>query len=213
MPLNTYLKGKHTHTHTQTQRTQTLIIPIHFRKQFGSSYFIPSKSQNLFFLMFTHFWETERQSTRGERQREGDTETKAGSKPQAVSTEPKVGLEPTDGEIMTWAEVRRPTDWATQAPLKVRMFTIACKALHSASPLPLTSFPHQHHLAPATWLSFWPEMLLFRHQLAQLSHFKSAQVSFSPRDLWPSYLTLHPLSFAFPCPILLLLLPIAFITF
>ena len=32
---------------------------------------------------------------------EGDTESEAGSRLQAVSTEPDVGLELTDGEIMT----------------------------------------------------------------------------------------------------------------
>ena len=52
-------------------------------------------------------------------EREGDTESKAGSRlqPQAVSTEPDVGLEPMNREIMTWAEVGYLTDWATQVPL------------------------------------------------------------------------------------------------
>ena len=49
-------------------------------------------------------------------EREGDTESEAGSRLWAVSTEPDMGLEPTDREIMTWAEVGRLTDWATQAP-------------------------------------------------------------------------------------------------
>ena len=48
--------------------------------------------------------------------REGETESKAGSRLWAVSTEPDVGLELTECEIMTWAEVGRVTDWATQAP-------------------------------------------------------------------------------------------------
>ena len=51
-------------------------------------------------------------------EREGDTESKAGSRLWTVSTEPNVGLELTNGEIVTWAEVWRLTDWATQAPLK-----------------------------------------------------------------------------------------------
>ena len=54
--------------------------------------------------------------TRGGAEREGDTESKAGSRLQAVSTEPDAGLELTDREIVTWAEVGRPTDRATQAP-------------------------------------------------------------------------------------------------
>ena len=49
-------------------------------------------------------------------QREGDTESKAGSRPWAVSTEPDAGLKLTNSEIMTRAEVGRSTDWATQAP-------------------------------------------------------------------------------------------------
>ena len=49
-------------------------------------------------------------------EREGDTESKAGSRLWAVRTEPKVGLEPTNSEIMTWAKVECLTDWATQVP-------------------------------------------------------------------------------------------------
>ena len=48
---------------------------------------------------------------------EGDTQSEAGSRLWAISTEPNVGLELTDREIITWAEVGRLTDWATQAPL------------------------------------------------------------------------------------------------
>ena len=43
-------------------------------------------------------------------QRAGDTEPEAGARLRAVSTEPDAGLEPTDREIMTGAEVRRFTD-------------------------------------------------------------------------------------------------------
>ena len=43
-------------------------------------------------------------------EREGDTESKAGPRLRAVSTESDVGLEPTNREIMTWAEVGRLTD-------------------------------------------------------------------------------------------------------
>ena len=68
--------------------------------------------------MFIYFWERERQSVSWEgTDREGDIESKAGSRLWAVSTEPDVGLELTNGEIMTWAEVGRLTDGATQAPL------------------------------------------------------------------------------------------------
>ena len=49
---------------------------------------------------------------------EGDTESEAGSRLWAVSTEPDAGLELTDREIMTWAEVGHPNGWATHVPLR-----------------------------------------------------------------------------------------------
>ena len=61
----------------------------------------------------------------GGSEREGDTESETGSRLWAVSTEPDAGLELTDGEIMTWAEVGRLTDWATQAPLILLVFNDA----------------------------------------------------------------------------------------
>ena len=39
--------------------------------------------------------------SRGEAEREGDTESEAGSRLRAVSTEPDAGLEPIDHEITT----------------------------------------------------------------------------------------------------------------
>ena len=50
-------------------------------------------------------------------EREWGTESEAGSRLWAISTEPDVGLELTDGEIMNWAKVRYLTDSATRAPL------------------------------------------------------------------------------------------------
>ena len=47
---------------------------------------------------------------RGGAEREGDTESEAGSRLQAVSIEPDAGLELTDREFMTLAEVGRLTD-------------------------------------------------------------------------------------------------------
>ena len=67
--------------------------------------------------MFIYFWEREWDKVwGGEGQREGDTESEAGSGLWAVITEPDAGLELMDHKIMTWAEVGRPTDWATRAP-------------------------------------------------------------------------------------------------
>ena len=63
-------------------------------------------------------FDRERQSmSGGGAEREGDTESQAGSRIWAVSTEPYTGVELTDHEIMTWAEAGRSTNWATQTPL------------------------------------------------------------------------------------------------
>ena len=48
---------------------------------------------------------------------EGSTESEAGSRLWNVSTKPKLGLEPTNREIMTWGKVGLLTDRATQAYL------------------------------------------------------------------------------------------------
>ena len=64
--------------------------------------------------MFIHFLERESSSSRGA-EREKDTETEAVSRFWALSTEPNGGLELPNCEIMTWAKVRRLTNWATQA--------------------------------------------------------------------------------------------------
>ena len=78
----------------------------------------------------------------GGSQREGDTESETGSRLWAVSTEPDAGLKPTDREIMTWAEVRRLTDWATQVPQYWVLLTGAdAGLLHT-----VLSFPHTESL-------------------------------------------------------------------
>ena len=71
----------------------------------------------LLFLTFIYFWDRERQSMNGGgSERDGDTESETGSRLWAVSTEPDAGLKLTYREIVTWAEVGRLTDWATQVP-------------------------------------------------------------------------------------------------
>ena len=73
--------------------------------------------------MCIYFWDRERQSMSGGGvEREGDTESEAGSRLWAVSTEPDAGLQLTNHEIMTWAEVGCSTDWATKAPLDVQFY-------------------------------------------------------------------------------------------
>ena len=71
----------------------------------------------LFIYLYLFLRDRERQSlSGGGAGREGDAESEAGSRLRAVSTEPRMGLKLTKREIMTWAEVGRLTDWATQAP-------------------------------------------------------------------------------------------------
>ena len=68
--------------------------------------------------MFIYLWEWEKQSmSRGGAERQGDTESKAGSRLRAVSTEPDEGLKPMSCEIVTWGKVGCLTNWATQLPL------------------------------------------------------------------------------------------------
>ena len=73
----------------------------------------------LFFSLFKclFIFERQRQSVRGGGvEREGDTESEAGSRLWAISTEPDMSLEPINCEVMTWAEVRCLTNWDTQVP-------------------------------------------------------------------------------------------------
>ena len=67
-------------------------------------------------VMFICFWRRERVWV-GEGQGERETESEAGSRLWAVSTEPDAGLELTNREIMTWAKVGHSTDGATEGPL------------------------------------------------------------------------------------------------
>ena len=70
----------------------------------------------LFFLIFFSLYLFLREKDRvraGEEQRERETQNPK----QAPGSKLSARLEPTNREIMTWAEVGRLTDWATQAPL------------------------------------------------------------------------------------------------
>ena len=72
---------------------------------------------SFFFHVFYLFLGQRESMNGGGAEREGDTESEAGSRLWTVSTEPDAGLELMNREIMTWAEVRCLTDWATQVPL------------------------------------------------------------------------------------------------
>ena len=66
----------------------------------------------MFIYVFIYLFlrERERQSmSRGSGKRDGDTKSEAGSRLQAVSTEPNARLELRNCEVMTWAKVGHPT--------------------------------------------------------------------------------------------------------
>ena len=94
--------------------------------------------------MFIYFWERQRQNVSGlGAEREGDTETEAGSRLWAVSTEPNAGLKLTDRKIMTWAEVGCLTDWATQVPRMGLIFNMVSKG-----------WKEPNHVENASWNSY-----------------------------------------------------------
>ena len=68
--------------------------------------------------MFIFLGERQSMSRGGAEVGAGGTQNLACHRFWAVSTESDVGLELTNHEIMTWADVGRLTAWATQAPHK-----------------------------------------------------------------------------------------------
>ena len=97
-----------------------------------------SDNRYIFKTIFIYFWERWSMSG-GRAEREGDTESETGFRLWAVSTEPGAGLQPTNHEIMTWAEVGRSTDWATQAS---HWFKILCKKCTPLMPKPGANCSH-----------------------------------------------------------------------
>ena len=57
--------------------------------------------EHFFFFLIYLFLRGRDSVSRGGAEREGDTESEAGSRLQAVSTEPDVGLQPTNCDIVT----------------------------------------------------------------------------------------------------------------
>ena len=101
----------------------------------------------------------ERQNmSRGGAERGGDTESEAGSRLWAVSTEPNVELELTNCEIMTWAEAGRLTIWATQVPQACDSWSQGCEFK-----------PHIRHGAYLNWSKIgatgWLSQLSVQHDL------------------------------------------------
>ena len=100
-----------------------LFVLIYFSFFKSISYFISlpnwnfSSLKKFFFNIYLFLRDRERRSmSGGGAEREKETQSEAGCRLWAVSTEPDEGLEPTNCEIMTWAKVWCSTDWAIQAP-------------------------------------------------------------------------------------------------
>ena len=85
-----------------------------------------------FFLMFVFIFETEqdRALSGGGAEREGDPESKAGSRLRAVNPEPDTGLELTNCEIMTLNQWSHPGAPVAFSHLKIR------SGLHTLPPFP-----------------------------------------------------------------------------
>ena len=117
--------------------------------------------------MFIYFLKERDGVSRGGTERQGDTESEAGSRLPAVSTEPHAGLELTNHEIMTWAEVSCLTKWATQASRRFGFSTqLLLILLGFNSPALL-----EYHLKCHFWgVPGWLSWLSVRLQLRSWSH-------------------------------------------
>ena len=111
--------------------------------------------KNMLMFIFERERERERMS-RGGVEREKDTESEAGSRLWAVSTEPDVGLELANQEIMTWAEVGRSINWATQAPRILQNWFGFFQWGWPAHTLPTWSWTRTHWLLHSSILSGVP---------------------------------------------------------
>ena len=90
--------------------------------------FFLSFLKKIFFNVYLFLRQRETEHERGRvREREGDTESETGSRLWAVSTEPDAGLKLMDRELVTWAEVGCPTDWATQTLMDAYLQCIVLK--------------------------------------------------------------------------------------
>ena len=103
--LTTILQSEYKYSHAPLIAPPWRMTPV-IDTTYGSSnfYFILFK---IFFLkIYLFIWQREGEHKQGEQQAEGEGEADS-----PLSKEPHVGLNPTG--IMTWAEGRCLTDWAT----------------------------------------------------------------------------------------------------
>ena len=92
---------------------------LSYERNFLNSYWITQ----LIFLMFIFEREREREHEQG-KSRERGTQ-RIWSRLCTISAKPNGELEPTDCEIMTWAEVGCSTNWTTQAHQGLFKFSIS----------------------------------------------------------------------------------------
>ena len=97
--------------------------------------------------MFIYFW---KRQWRGKAEREGQRMQSRLCADSSSSTEPDAGLKLTNRKIMTWAEVRCSTDWATQVPLKASLFTCLVPRLGCLEHLGTEDSEHDF----CTWLAW-----------------------------------------------------------
>ena len=93
--------------------------------------------ERLFYLIFLNVYLVLRERERAYTSRGGterERETEGLSRLHAVSTEPNMGLEPTNREIMTWALVGCLTHWATQVPQERLFYRSMSKCFKESSP-------------------------------------------------------------------------------
>ena len=77
------------------------------------------------YILSIYFWQRQWQCvSRGGAERDRNTESEAGSRLWAVSTEPNAGLKLVNYDIMTRAKVGRLSNWATQASLNIHFKNI-----------------------------------------------------------------------------------------
>ena len=106
----------------------------------------------------------------GGAEREGDTEPETGSRLWAISPEPDAGLKLTDREIVTWAEVGRLTNCATQAP---------------------QGLDHSHHTPLNSWhLAHTEQANIFNNALDNFPIDNENKCPFAP--FWPEFTQGNP---------------------
>ena len=129
------------------------------------------------FFIFIYFWERKRQSmSRGGAEREGDTESEAGSRLRTVSTEPDTGLEPTNGKIMTSAEVGRLTEWTTRHPRN----SLKIRAWHPWILIPRSGIHRE--VQPCYWLYYF--MLVDANVITPSNWVLAGKVWNFPDEIW-----------------------------